>query len=59
MIEYQYTEGKWDIPIKVRIDGVIIGEIKPIKKGWQYFPNGQKEGGDIFETLLECQKSLE
>jgi hypothetical protein len=46
---------KW----KVHLEGKPIGEIRRSKAGYQYFPKGQKEGGDIFESLHECKRSLE
>jgi len=45
--------------IQVRQDGKIIGEIRKVSGGFQYFPKGHKEGGDIFSTLLAVKKSLE
>lgn len=63
MIEYEYTEGRKDCAIRVRIDGRLTGTIKPVSvdrmRGWQYFPKGQREGGEIFLTVKECQRSLE
>lgn len=70
IIEYQYTEGRRDVPIAVRVDGKIVGDIKPVwdkrvdltqkqeLNGWQYVPRGQKTGGKIFATLQACQDSL-
>jgi len=58
LIEYLYTEGRNDVPIKVRLDGIISGTIKPVKNGWQYFPKDHKKGGEIFNTVALCQKSL-
>jgi hypothetical protein len=57
-IEYQYTEGRKDVPIAVRIDGKILGDIKPVEGGWQYVPRGSKVGGDIFATISQVQRSL-
>lgn len=62
MIEYLYTEGKIgdrDTPIPVRLDGTRVGTIKPVEGGWQYFPLRHKQGGEIFQTITEVQKSLE
>ncbi len=63
MIEYIFDGweklGDRDCPVKVRLDGKICGNIKVVDGGWQYFPKGRKEGGDIFPTLAEVQKSLE
>ena len=58
MITYERQE--WII---VNIDGRKVGKIKIIEKKWrdlfQYFPNGCKVGGVIFDTLDACKKSLE
>ena len=61
MIEYLYTEGKKrdNIPISVRVDGKIVGTIKLVDGGFQYFPLKHKQGGEIFKTIKEVQTSLE
>lgn len=58
-IQYLYTEGRNDVPIPVRLDGRVVGTIKPVPDGWQYFPLRHKQGGEVFATADECQKSLE
>ena len=61
VIEYLYTEDQKACengPLLVRLDGKICGEIRKVKTGFQYFPKGQKEGGEIFETVQAVQKSL-
>ncbi len=45
--------------IAVKLDGRPIGEIRQVPGGWQYFPKGHKEGGDVFPTLEGCKRSLE
>jgi len=48
----------------VVLDGKRVGVIKRIECqdgkfcGWQYFPKGQKEGGEKFKKLSECEESL-
>lgn len=60
LIEYLYTEGKiGEADVPVRLDGKVVGVIKNEKPGWRYYPKGQKQGGDLFPTLSECQRSLE
>lgn len=61
MIEYLYTEGKETerLSCKVRLDGRIVGNIMPVVGGWRYFPKGDKNGGDLFNTLQQCQETLE
>lgn len=44
--------------ITVKLDKKIIGEIRPVTGGWQYYPKGMKKGGEVFENLSLCQKSL-
>jgi len=62
MIEYQYTDGKIgdrNTTISVRFSGKRVGTIKPVNGGWQYFPLHSKQGGEIFKTIGEVQRSLE
>lgn len=60
---YLYTECKWDCekePIKVRLDGKIIGEIRKEEGGYRYHANGRvKAYGGLFPTIGECQQSLQ
>lgn len=61
-IEYLYTEGKIgdrETPIPVRYNGKRTGTIKPVDGGWQYYPINHKQGGDVFKTISEVQRSLE
>lgn len=57
-IEHLYTESNPNAPVLVRLDGRVVGEIRPVEGGWQYVPKGAKEGGEIFVTLGGCQRSL-
>lgn len=47
---------------RVFSDGKYIGTIRRVKEfievRFQYFPKGQKEGGELFKTLTACQNSL-
>lgn len=59
-IEYLYKEGEADCskePLKVRLDGKICGEIRKVD-GYQYFPKNSNDGGYIFETITDVQRSL-
>jgi hypothetical protein len=59
---YLYQEGVEPCskePLKVRLDDRIVGEIRKVDGGYQFFPKGSKFSGDIFETVGEVQKSLE
>lgn len=61
MIEYLYQEGVEACskePLKVRCDGRICGEIRKVDGGFQYFPKGQKSGGEVFKTVQAVQRSL-
>lgn len=42
----------------VKLDGKLIGEIKIVKGGYQYYPKGQKRGGEVFPVLSLCKYSL-
>jgi hypothetical protein len=46
-------------PFTVKLEGVIVGEIRSVPGGWQYFPKGHTKGGEIFKLLSDCTKSLE
>lgn len=46
-------------PISVFLDNKCVGSIKKVDGGYQYFPKGKKEGGDIFPSIKEVKKSLE
>lgn len=57
MITYRsYSESD---SITVLLEGKIVGFIQKIPNGYQYFPNGKKSGGEIFETVKEVKNSLE
>jgi len=46
-------------PLKVLLMGKIVGEIRTVNGGFQYFPKDQKTGGDIFKTVELVKRSLE
>lgn len=63
MITFEHKEH-----YNVRLDGRIIGKIL-VERGskheicngllkYQYFPTGQREGGEVFFSLEECKRSL-
>jgi hypothetical protein len=56
MIEYL---NNMPVGYKVKLDGKVVGEIKRLSNGWQYYPINAKFGGMIFDTLVECKRSLE
>lgn len=61
-IEYNYkkTKGRLDKSnVTVKLKKRKIGEIRKVAGGWQYFPKGQKLGGEIFPAFHRVQKSLE
>lgn len=45
--------------IQVKLDGRIIGTIKPKDGGFAYYPKGWKESGDVFKTISEVKRSIE
>lgn len=46
-------------PLKVKLDGKSCGEIRKVTGGYQYFPKGEKKGGDIFAGISAVQNSLQ
>ena len=42
----------------VFLDGKYVGKIRRMDGGWQYFPKGDKQGGQVFKKLSECENSL-
>jgi hypothetical protein len=61
MLEYLYQEGAPTCskePIKVRLDGRQVGEIRKVEGGYQYFPKGQRTGGPVLPTVTAVQRSL-
>jgi hypothetical protein len=46
-------------PSTVILDKKVVGRIKRVDGGWQYFPKGQSTGGDIFPSVGLCKQSLE
>ena len=45
--------------ITVFLDKKIVGHIKTVAGGYQYFPKGCKDGGDILPTVFAVKQSLE
>ncbi len=43
----------------VFIDRKKSGQIRLTGSGYCYFPNGQKRGGEFYESIAECMESLE
>ena len=57
-IQYRYTYTL----VKVFLNKKLIGSIRTVQGGFQYYPKGVKEpeqAGDIYPTLQECKNSLE
>jgi hypothetical protein len=52
-----YGDGEYH---NVYLDGKLVGRIAPqgIETDYQYFPKGQKQGGEVFKTLALCKQSL-
>lgn len=58
-VEYLYQVGVNPAakePLKVRCDGKIIGSIKKVEGGYQYFPTGYKEGARSLVPLAQSKK---
>lgn len=61
MIEYLYQEGVAACsrePLKVRLDGRIVGEIRAVPGGFQYCPKGFQIKGNVYASVAEVQRSL-
>ena len=61
MIEYLYKEGEEPCskePLKVRLDGRIVGEIVKVDGGFQYFPKYCMQGGEILNSVADVQSAL-
>ena len=43
---------------RVYLENRHAGDIKRVEDGWQYFPEGQAEGGDVYATLSECESDV-
>jgi hypothetical protein len=43
----------------VFLDGRRVGVINSLATGWQYVPEGQRKGGDVFTSLPALIRSLE
>lgn len=43
----------------VKLDGRVIGEIRPVSGGYQYFPKGQKTGGTVWPSITGCKRDIE
>ncbi len=49
-------ERLWNID--VRLEGKIVGEIRTVANGYQYFPKGQRKGGDVFPDLASVKRDI-
>jgi hypothetical protein len=61
MLSYLYQEGVKACskePLKVRLEEKIIGEIRKVDGGYQYWTKDGRHSGDIFESVTEVQQSL-
>ena len=45
-------------PIGVSLGKQMVGEIRKVDGGYQYFPKGQRTGGEVFQTVSQVVKSL-
>lgn len=45
--------------VEVRLDGKLVGIIKTVIGGYQYFPKGSKVGGTIHKTIDQVKYVLE
>lgn len=45
--------------VTVYLDGKAVGEIRSVVGGYQYFPKGSKNGGELLRTIEMVKASLE
>jgi hypothetical protein len=57
-ITYNKINGK-KYHLHVRLDGRIVGSIRPVLDGFKYFPKNSPNGGERFDTVEEVKKSLQ
>jgi len=57
MISYVISNSNGRLTVK--LEGVVVGEIRKIGGGYQYFPKGQSQGGEILSSVLAVKRSLE
>lgn len=43
----------------VYLDGYVVGEIRQVAGGYQYFPKGQKTGGAVWPSITGCKRDIE
>ena len=61
MIIYAHKPGEEPCsrePLKVRVDGPIIGEIRKVEGGYQFFPNRSSTGGKVHSSVEAVKGSL-
>jgi len=57
MITYKQINGK-KFHLQVKLDGRVVGSIRPVLDGFKYFPKGSCNGGERFATIDEVKASL-
>ena len=60
-IQYLHSHGAKPCekePLIVSLDGRLVGEIRKVTGGYQYFPKGAKKGGEIFRSVGDVKRSL-
>lgn len=57
-ITYQEMIKQKTTTVRVKLDGKQVGKIKQTNRGWEYFPEGKRTGGAVFQTLAACKASL-
>jgi len=53
-ITYQITTD-----ITVKLGKRVVGKIKQVDGGWQYFPRGRRDGGRIWPTISLVKRDIE
>lgn len=55
-IQYLYDEG--EEPLKVRVNGCVVGEIRKVETGFQYYSEEGETDDRVFATLMHAQLYL-
>lgn len=58
MITYHETKSPtWRITVK--LDRKVVGQIRNVAGGFQFFPKGKDKGGDILPSVKAVKRSIE
>ena len=58
MITFKEITIRRNSTVKVFRNGTLVGAILKVKGGWQFYPDGKIDGGEVFPELDDCKESL-